>query len=230
MNNHDDGFILVSKRKTKKKTSSIELVKKNEIYERSYDKKEKKILCKQIIETKSCPYGNGCRFAHSLEEQNVDTIRKRVYSIINGKELLDDIDLVHDIELFETFRTLTRTCFRCGNHTCLGGYNCKNGAIDLQHTICNDDLIYGRCRQEGCRKIHLTTRNLIPYNVQKLIYNGNITNKQEYFNTLINHIPRQFDIKTILTPHYVPDLESIGSLSEDEKSNESCNEYIITLQ
>lgn len=221
----DDGFILVSKKKLKKKEI-------NEEPRNTYiNVNQKKILCKKIIETGLCKYGKECTFAHSLSEQNIEPLRKRAYLIITSKNSLCDIDLIHDRDLYSTLCRLTRTCYRCENRTCLGGYNCKNGAIDVQHTICHEDMVFGKCpKKSSCNKVHLTERNLIPFNVQNLIYNGYTCNKNEYINTLINHIPKTIDIQTIIKYEQEQhDLDSFDSLSEDNISNNSCGEYIITL-
>lgn len=222
-----DGFILVPKRKPKN-TKSVKI----EQPEIPNYPNQKKVLCTKMIKNGQCQYGMKCTFAHSLEEQNVEPLRKKAYTIIKGSALLDDIDLYHDRELFNILRRLTRTCFRCVNKQCTGGYNCNNGAIDEKHTICFDDLMRGKCNRmiTKCNKVHLTERNLIPYHSQLLIYNSDLSANTEYKKIMTNNIPKVMDIHDIIKPCKQPDNDSIDSLSDDTKSVDSCQEYILTLK
>lgn len=128
----------------------------------------KRILCFNILNNKECPYGPKCCFAHSLEEQKIDPIRHKVYTILRNKTDLSDIDLVHDEKLFDAFLELTKICPQCIKKACCGGYNCRHGAINLHYKICYDDLMYGYCKRQNCNSIHLSERQLVPYSQQKM--------------------------------------------------------------
>lgn len=214
------------------------------------DKNKKRILCCNYVTTGECPYGSNCVYAHSLQEQNIDPLRRKVYDIINSNALLNDIDLVHDIDLYKTFLQLTRTCYNCEKKICMGGYNCKNGAIDLTHTICYNDLYTGNCKYcidgKECPKIHLTKRQLIPKTLQIMIMSGcTEKNKSEYIKQLLSIVrSKQNENKEdILLNAEIPEIANnehhscyISSDSEeslDEYVNSSTKdnlgEYILTL-
>lgn len=149
---------------------------------------KKRVLCYSYVTRGECPYGIKCVYAHSIKEQNIDPLRKKVYDILNNNIPLNDIDFVHDNELYKTFLQLTRTCYGCENNMCVGGYNCKKGAINLEHTICYDDMYNGECQYgDTCDKIHLTKRRLVPKTIQLLIMTGyNESDKNSYVKKLIN--------------------------------------------
>lgn len=202
--------------------------KTNEIY-------KKRILCNNMSIYGKCPYGNECVYAHSLEEQKLDPIRARAYGILKSTNNLDNIDLVRDKDLYHTFLQLTRLCFGCENKTCLGGFNCKNGAIDLSYVICSNDLNFGKCMNTECTKIHLTKRGLPPFKLQDMLYNGyRKEEKKEYVQTLVNNIPPSLELKNDVFPELCPkktiDIDDeCCSLSDGESSNDSCDECILTL-
>lgn len=149
---------------------------------------KKRVLCYSYVTQGECPYGIKCVYAHTIKEQNIDPLRKKVYDILNSNTPLNDIDFVHDIELYKTFLQLTRTCYGCENNMCVGGYNCKKGAIDLEHTICYDDMYNGECQYgDTCDKIHLTKRRLVPKTIQLLIMTGySESDKNSYVKKLMN--------------------------------------------
>jgi hypothetical protein len=128
----------------------------------------KKILCFAMLGGKDCQYGSKCRFAHSLEEQKIEPIRHKVYTILRNKTDLSDLDLVHDEKLFNALHDLTKICSLCAKKTCCGGYNCRHGAINQHYRVCFEDLMYGYCKKMNCNSIHLTERQLVPYNQQKM--------------------------------------------------------------
>lgn len=144
----------------------------------------KKILCYNTLMCGSCMYGNKCVFAHNLDEQNIDIIRKKAYDLLKGNNALNEIDLLNDDELYHGLLQLTRVCFGCENKTCLGGYNCKNGAISSKYVVCYSDLNFGKCTNTDCKKIHLTTRGLINHRMQEILHNNLQNNKNA--STLIN--------------------------------------------
>lgn len=127
----------------------------------SYDKKNlKRILCKNIINDSQCTYGAKCDYAHSLSEQQVDKTRHRIYTMIKSNTTLENINLVIDNELLRGLVEMTHLCSACVRKECSGGYNCRNGAINVDSRICYDDLMTGYCRRQNCVAVHLTKRGL----------------------------------------------------------------------
>jgi hypothetical protein len=120
-----------------------------------------------MLTNKHCQYGKRCKYAHSLREQKIDTIRHKVYSMLKNKMNLKRINLINDKKLFDTFLSLTKLCTQCIKGNCPGGYNCRNGALNIKYKICYDDFMYGNCRKMICNNIHLTKRGLIPYTIQR---------------------------------------------------------------
>lgn len=125
----------------------------------------KTILCKNITSYGKCAYCDKCLYAHTLEEQNVEPIRKQAYKLIKNTENLSNIDLTKDQQLYENLLTLTKLCQYCEEKTCTGGYNCKHGACDKMYVICHMDLTKGTCDNK-CGKKHLSKKGLIPYCVK----------------------------------------------------------------
>lgn len=130
----------------------------------------KRMLCKNMLTTHSCKYGQKCMYAHSLNEQKIDPIKHKVYTILRNNNDLDKLDLINDKELFTTLLQLTKLCKLCVKGICQGGYNCFNGAIDIKFKVCYDDLMYGQCKKYVCNCVHLTERKLVPYYAQKKKY------------------------------------------------------------
>jgi len=164
----EDGFTIVGKKQrcNKKYCRTKEIISKDIGKSKESNIKLeniKMILCKNMLLDGSCHYGKNCMYAHSIDEQNVIPIRKKVYNILKSNNNLSYINLHDDTELYNTFLDLTKVCYGCSNHTCTGGYNCKNGSYNEKYVICYDDLQYGNCRKDKCSKIHLTKRGLIPY-------------------------------------------------------------------
>lgn len=201
----------------------------------------KRILCHNMFTFGICPYNNGCVYAHSLEEQRIDPMRKKVMNIIIPSNSLpnnlEDLNLIYDKDLYNAFQQLTRLCYGCQNNKCLGGYNCKNGASELKYVVCYNDLTFGQCTNNDCKKCHLTKRGLKPYKLQNMIYNGySEKNKTDYVTTLVNNVvntnpPIELTQETI--QQYCPnnisdDDDSIYSLSESDVE-EVDDDYILTL-
>lgn len=133
------------------------------------DDNNKRILCMSIISNKYCIYGSQCSYAHSLDEQRVFSLRKNAYNIILDKSDLSKINLYENNELYNELNTLSNLCSLCDKNKCTGGYNCKYGVFNCKYQICLDDLNFGICKHKNCQKIHLTNRNLTPYNIIKKI-------------------------------------------------------------
>ncbi len=127
----------------------------------------KRILCYNIINSKVCSYGSKCMYAHSLSEQKIDPIRHKVYTILKNTADLYDLDLINDHKLFKALLELTKLCSMCIKKICPGGYNCRNGTINVNLRICYEDLMYGCCKRSSCLSVHLTERGLVPYYQQK---------------------------------------------------------------
>ena len=124
----------------------------------------KKILCKNIHSIGRCVYTNKCLYAHSLDEQNVESIRSIAYDMIKKDIDLSNIDLSKNKNLYTNLLILSKLCQQCEDGTCTGGYNCKHGACDKIYVICQIDLNKGTC-EGGCGKLHLTKKGLVPYGV-----------------------------------------------------------------
>jgi len=139
----------------------------------------KKTLCKNIGIFGSCIYGSKCKYAHSLEEQNIEPLRKQIYDLLKNDTDLSNINLFEEKNIYMEFLLLTKLCYLCNDNKCSGGYNCKNGSYDKKFIICISDLNTGKCNTKVCCKIHLTSRGLIPYDV---VFNRSIR---------ISHIPKK---------------------------------------
>jgi len=158
----------------------------------SFDKKtiesQKKILCVTMLNKQKCMYGNKCMYAHNLNDQKIEPLRHKVYTIIKCTDDLSTIDLVHDPKLYETLLQLTRICASCVKGQCPGGYNCRNGAVSVKTKICYDDLVYGNCKRNGCTSVHLTQRGLVPYYKQKSAdADKTSSNSDEYDDSFDNY-------------------------------------------
>jgi len=197
----------------------------------------KRILCTNMSTTGDCHYGNNCVYAHSLEEQKIDPIRNKVYNIINSDAKLDDIDLMRDKELYNECLKLTQICPKCEKKICLGGYNCKNGAISREHVICYSDLRFGKCKDRissNCTKKHLTDRGLVHYELQCMIFNG-YQNDKNYINSMLEHIPKPIELTQENLGKFCNlenvDIDSVDSLSDDNLSLSSSdsNKFILTI-
>ena len=125
--------------------------------------KLKRLLCANVLEQGYCSYGDKCLYAHSIEQQRKDPIRKKVYALIEDKLIIDllNLDKVKDKDIYEEMIMLTKVCKRCIHGDCPGGYNCKHGVCKREFQLCKDDLLYGSCHTR-CSKIHLSALGLKP--------------------------------------------------------------------
>jgi hypothetical protein len=130
----------------------------------------KKILCFNMLNNKECNYGRKCVYAHSLSDQKIDSLRHKAYTIIKSAENLSNINLLSDKKLYDTLLQLTKMCSLCNKSLCPGGYNCRNGAINMKSKVCYEDFIFGNCKRNKCLATHLTVRGFVPYNKQKSNY------------------------------------------------------------
>lgn len=145
----------------------------------------KKMLCFNMLNKKDCNYGNKCMYAHNLEEQKKEPMRKEAYDIILDKKDLSDIDLVINRDLYHVLVQLSRTCSYCNKGVCTGGYNCKYGAIRTSYQICYDDLTDGRCQKVNCPNVHLTKKGLVPYSKQKLNRRMENDKNKQLYSTIV---------------------------------------------
>ena len=158
----DNKWITVTNKRNSKKHNQYKFNNFNKYKKKDFkiaDDNIKKLLCNNVLEYGECHYGDKCMYAHSLDEQNVEPIRKKAYDIIVDKIKLYDKP---DIELAKTLLELTKTCENCNKKKCSGGYNCKYGTFDKKYQICSDDLNYGICYNTSCNNIHLTNKGLKP--------------------------------------------------------------------
>lgn len=147
----------------------------------------KKILCYNIIYNGSCKYGDKCLYAHSLDDQNINKLRKEVYDILKSDSDLSNINLKEKCDLYKTMLEMTKYCKNCNNNMCKGGYNCKSGVYDKKYCICINDLNHGFCHNYNCNFIHLSKRGLKSYYDDK--------NKKK--NHLINKSPEENNISLL---------------------------------
>ncbi len=141
------------------------------IYNSEINEKKKRVLCLKIINGKQCVYGNTCAYAHSIKAQILDPEKNRALKLVKMRENknLAEINFVKEPELYKQLLRLTRKCAFCFSNSCVGGYNCRQGACNMNIYICNLDLDNGMCKGEEvhCDAIHLTRYGLVPFNKQK---------------------------------------------------------------
>lgn len=210
----------------------------------SYKKEEnkktcnfKKILCKNMIEKGSCDYSGKCVYAHSLDEQNLEPIRKNALDILDSETDLSEYDRIKDKELYKTFADMTRICENCVNNKCTGGKNCKHGIKDKTKLICDYDLKFGNCSLSDCKKIHLSLRGLQPMIQQKREFNQSERYIGKYYrdklyidsdqDTLSGSFFRSPYIGKLLNDNYVnllSTLDKVGKISNNDNSNEHNDE------
>jgi hypothetical protein len=194
------------------------------------NKNMKKILCRNMITCGECKYGSMCMYAHSLDEQNVNIRRKEAYDIIKGTDSLEHIDLRKNFQLYKTLLELTKYCKNCDENKCAGGYNCKSGACSKNLCVCITDLNYGNCKNSTCTNIHLTTRNLAPYNKKKT---NDIINNDDNFVTYFKsnnniHSDCSSDISSEITIDSESENEFINvDVTKENYINIMCNKSIF---
>ncbi len=181
------------------------------------NKNVKKILCKNVVTSNVCGYGNKCLYAHKLEEQSIDNERKHAYEILMGTDDLSNIDLQKDHSLYRSLLGLTTLCAECDKNKCTGGYNCKYGACMKIYHVCQRDLNYGDCLT-SCGKVHLSKRGL------KSFYVGSSTkqlNNQNIQGTLLSpDFFRRFDTQS----NKDDDLDDLSDISENSSESDQTDE------
>ncbi len=122
--------------------------------EREFFNSRKKIMCNNIITYGRCTYDTKCTYAHSFDEQNVDSMRRTAYDIVMHKVNSSDVKITNGI--YNVLLQFTKVCEMCAKNKCAGGLNCKFGVFDKRYQVCIDDLRDGLCVNTICNKIHLT--------------------------------------------------------------------------
>jgi hypothetical protein len=174
-------------------------------------------------------------YAHSLAEQKIDPIRHKVYTILKNTTDLFDLDLVNDSKLFRALLELTKLCSMCIKKICPGGYNCRNGSINVSLRVCYEDLMYGCCKRNTCTSIHLTERGLTPYYQQKekrnnshstsgfSKYKSNSTNK---LKNMLNDISGILLTEKFLLANFNNNNSSESSDDETEEQIEQTKKFL----
>lgn len=180
---------------------------------KKFQKNHKKILCHNMITKGTCIYGNNCLYAHTLEDQNIETSRKAAWEILLSSNSLEEIDLQKNHVLYRSLLNLTQLCKECNKGKCTGGYNCKFGSYTNKYQICIKDLNYGECRNNTCKLVHLTSRKLKPF------YNQSQKYIQKIKGTLLND---DFFEKN------EPDDETLSNFSCNSTSDEEDENNVVT--
>lgn len=206
------------------------------------EKCKKKILCKNVLRLGHCTYGDKCMYAHNLEDQNVDFIKQKAYSIIKNDGPFN-INLSLDNKLANIFLQLTKVCPDCKNNVCPGGYNCKHGSVSEKYCVCYNDLMNGNCNNADCKLVHLTKKGVLPINYK----NENVkkintkkfelrTNSKPYIGTLLDdNFFTNCCIKKSEDEDYDSDNESVESIEkiknylEEYDSDKDCEKSIFTI-
>lgn len=171
----------------KKKTNSH--IKTYEEYTGDYEREKgnyKRNLCKNMNKQGECMYNNKCLYAHGLNDQKIDFIRKIAYDMIRNNDDLSHIDLLKNKKLYDCLLSLTKVCEDCINGICTGGYNCKHGVCDRKYIICQTDLNKGSCDGK-CGNVHLTKKGLIPYGKKITTCNENNKTINEPFDRIYDN-------------------------------------------
>jgi hypothetical protein len=205
--------------------NNVENIDKNDKMSAS----KKKILCFNITNNKMCTYGQKCMYAHTLNEQKIDPMRHKVYTILKNHNDLSKLNLVSDKKLFDTMLQLTKICVSCIKQNCPGGYNCRNGAISTKFRICYDDLYYGRCKRVNCESIHLTARSLVPYTIQANITNTNNTSNTSNITNKLNMNPNNVWYNTSKSIFTNNTNTNTYSKTIYNKQNNNTNTYSKTI-
>lgn len=214
---------------------------------------EKRLLCFSILNGEKCTYGNYCTYAHSLEEQIVDSDKKFIYQIMLDENLMNFFSPINPKtdEIYKSLLFLTHVCENCINGKCTGGYNCRNGIFDTSIKLCKNDLLTGECLNKlikinvdpsitsklesdefkacdeyyGCiNGHHLTERKLIPY--YKYVHQKESSKKNKYHSVRyidINPLNRIF--KSSCNNKMQPVLKNNNSNDSNSSTDEEINDW-----
>lgn len=188
---------------------------------------KKKMLCINIIKNGSCPYGYRCLYAHNLDEQSVDPLKKKAYDIIKScgdpNSHNANIDLSEDDDLAKTFLIYTKVCAECKNKKCTGGYNCKFGTISNEYQLCYNDLMYGSCNNLDCKKKHITKKGILP--IVKHKKSKNI--KKNIESNLLLNLNKTFTYNSESSDESPTSVEKVKKYLDEYDSDEECEESIF---
>jgi len=124
----------------------------------------KKIICKNYLETGECKFNTNCNYAHGIKEQQLTNKRRKAYDLIEAVKKTsfrvtnEYLFLNNSIE--DELLILIKICKGCQSGTCYGGLNCKVGAYSQDYLICKDNFLHSKCDDPLCKKIHIKNNNL----------------------------------------------------------------------
>lgn len=142
---------------------------------RIYPNVIKRLICYSLINKEACRYGDDCTYAHTLEEQTVDTEKMFIYQVLLDKNLMCFFSVTNPKteEIYQELIFLTKLCKNCLSDRCTGGYNCRHGAHTACLKICRCDLFTGQC-ENSVKKIH------VPNEIITKIKDAADTNNSEF--------------------------------------------------
>jgi hypothetical protein len=116
----------------------------------------KRLICRSVLEDYHCDYASKCTYAHSLDQQVIDSDRAFTYKIILDPNLMHFFSVQNPKteDLYKGLIAMTHICSECLEHKCTGGYNCRNGACEKFLRVCSRDLLHGNC-DEKLETIHV---------------------------------------------------------------------------
>lgn len=224
--------------------SNNQLVK--EIYKIPYRPtfcSKKRLICYSVVNNTDCTHGDNCTYAHSLDDQKIDTDRLDCYQIILSKDLTNLPSNIID-NIYRSLLFATSVCDLCIKNKCTGGYNCRNGVCYVSMKVCKSNLLSGDCMNiETTKQIpiniidkitsdsfkladnyigcvnghHLTTRGLIPF--------CQYTQQQEASRKNYYQSVRQIQFNTINCINSI-NTASINTLNQDSDSESTTDEEV----
>jgi len=208
---------------------------------------DKYILCHSYINKTVCRYGNDCTYANNLEEQIIDEDKMSIYAIMFDEKMTDylNLGLVKQQQVYNKIKFYTKVCTSCAEFQCVGGYNCRNGAMNNCIKICRTDFLTGDCKKNhiiiekdlillkklnctppetyhGCENgHHLTTRGFKPFH-------------QFTFQNELNNV-NMYKSKRIINDNFLCDvfLSTINSdkaLDDDDTTDEDLDLILMSEQ
>ena len=184
------------------------------MYTNNYNNVHKTLLCEHYITSHKCIYGNRCKYAHGIKDQAIKPSRKLIYQLMFNEKLTQEQQeiLIEKIEKDESqlaeILYLTQVCPDCKKNSCIGGRNCKNGAMNEKDAICKKLLLTWIC-QQNC------IRNHIP--------------GMKRFRRVLQTLVTQFNKKNIKTEDNIIDIYNyclnVINLQEKEENINIAKEY-----
>jgi hypothetical protein len=145
----------------------------------------KRLICRSVLESYHCEYAAKCTYAHSLDQQVIDSDRAFTYKIILDPNLMHFFSVQNPKteDLYKGLIAMTHSCKECLEQKCTGGYNCRNGACQKFLKVCQEDLLHGNCTE----KLEILDINMDF--IQKLFGTITTTNEQpfEYIGCKYGH-------------------------------------------